>query len=532
MTGSIPATVALMRAVAEHASGAVVLPALDQSLDEESWNAIVPQHPEHPQYGLKKLLDGLGVARSDVKTLPGIDLDTARQSRSAFFSEAMRPSATTARWHQFAATADRNELSSALSGVSLIEAPSAQDEAETVALILREAIETPGRTAALVSPDRLLARRVAIRLEAWGIRVDDSAGRPFAKTVPGAFLALVINAVVSDFAPAETMALLRHPLCRVGFKTFDIRRFARALEISAFRSPYLGRGIGGIIAALDTAEHERDANKRTHMAARRLWKEDCDGARSLVLKVAEAFEPLTDLFATDAAHTLADLAHAHAATAEALATLPDDEAATANDQSPLWQGEAGETATRFFGELLKPETPSVEIHAADYADLYATLLARENVRERTAVHPRISIWGPFEARLQQPDVLIIGSLNEGTWPEAAEPGAWLNRPMRSELGLPSPEVEIGRAAHDFVSLLGAETVYLTRAEKVDGVPTVPSRWLMRVTALLKAWIFSKFSNPISPGSLGRAPVIGSKMHAASVSMRRSRDPTSRCGRAK
>ena len=125
------------------------------------------------------------------------------------------------------------------------------------------------------------------------------------------------------------------------------------------------------------------------------------------------------------------------------------------------------------------------MRAADYADLYATLLSRENVRERTAVHPRVSIWGPFEARLQQPDILILGSLNEGTWPEAAEPGAWLNRPMRRDLGLPSPEEEIGRAAHDFVSLLGAKTVYLTRAEKVDGVPTVPSRWLMRLTALLK-----------------------------------------------
>lgn len=485
VTGSIPATVTLMRAVASHESGAVVLPALDQSLDEGSWNAIAPDHPEHPQFGLKKLLDGLGVARSDVKILPGADVDIARRARSAFFSEAMRPSATTARWHQFAATADRAELGKALSGVSLIEAPSAQDEAETVALILREAIETPGRSAALVSPDRLLARRVAIRLEAWGIRVDDSAGRPFAKTVPGAFLALVINAVVSDFAPAETMALLRHPLCRVGFKTFDIRRFARALEISAFRTPYLGRGIGGIIAALDTAERDRDAKKRTHIAAQRLWKEDCDGARSVVLKVAEAFKPLTDLYATDTMHSLADLARAHATAAEALATLPDEDAVASNGQNPLWQGEAGETATRFFAELLNPETPSVDLHASDYADLYATLLARENVRERTAVHPRISIWGPFEARLQQPDVLIIGSLNEGTWPEAAEPGAWLNRPMRTELGLPSPEEEIGRAAHDFVSLLGAETVYLTRAEKVDGVPTVPSRWLMRVTALLK-----------------------------------------------
>jgi ATP-dependent helicase/nuclease subunit B len=485
VTGSIPATVTLMRAVANHPSGAVVLPALDQSLDEESWGKIVPDHPEHPQFGLKKLLNGLGIARCDVKELPGPGVEPARHARSAFFSEAMRPSATTARWHQFAATADRSEVVNALSGISLIEAPSAQDEAEAVALILRETIETPGRTAALVSPDRLLARRVAIRLEAWGIRIDDSAGRPFSKTVPGAFLALVINAVVSDFAPAETMALLRHPLCRVGFKTFDIRRFARALEISAFRTPYLGRGIGGIIAALDAAERDRDAKKRTHVAAQRLWKEDCDGARSLVLKIAEAFEPLTELYAAGKVHTFAALSRAHAAAAESLAALPDDESPASNGQNPLWQGEAGETAAHFFSELLKPETPNVDLHAVDYADLYATLLARENVRERTAVHPRISIWGPFEARLQQPDVLVVGSLNEGTWPEAAEPGAWLNRPMRDELGLPSPEEETGRAAHDFVSLLGAETVYLTRAEKVDGVPTVPSRWLMRVSALLK-----------------------------------------------
>ncbi len=429
------------------------------------------------------MLDSLGVSRGDVRELPGLDIDASTRARAAFFSEAMRPSATTNLWHGFVTRANRDDVRQSLSGVSLIAAPSAQDEAETIALILREAIETPGRTAALVSPDRLLARRVAIRLESWGIRVDDSAGRPFAKTVSGVFLALVINAVVSKFAPAETMALLRHPLCRLGFKTFDIRKYARALEISAFRRSYLGRGIEGIVAALDHADLDED--RRKHIAAERLWQEDTDGARAVVLKMAVAFKPLTDLYATDDAHTLAGLARAHAAAAEALATLPEDEAATPDPQNPLWQGEAGEMAARFFAELLNPETPTVEIQAEDYADLYATLLARENVRERRPVHPRIAIWGPFEARLQQPDVLVIGSLNEGTWPEAAEPGAWLNRPMRTELGLPSPEEEIGRAAHDFISLLGAKTVYLTRAEKVDGVPTVPSRWLMRVTALLE-----------------------------------------------
>lgn len=494
VTGSIPATVELMRAVIARPAGAIVLPALDQSLDDVGWDSIAPDHPEHPQFGLRKLLDKLGTARSEVRTLPGSEPGAESRTRAAFFSEAMRPSATTNLWHRYAADADKAELTRALSGVSLIEAPSAQDEAETVALILREAVETPGQTAALVSPDRLLARRVAIRLEAWGIRVDDSAGRPFAKTVPGAFLALVIGAIVSDFAPAETMALLRHPLCRLGFKPFDVRRFARALEIMAFRTSYLGRGIEGIKAALESAESAPGERKYQHTAARRLWQEDRDGARVLIERMAAAFQPLILLYEAHDTRPLPEFARAHAAVAEALAALPEDEAPAPEAQNPLWQNEAGETAARFFVKLLDPETPSIDIGAVDYPDLYATLLARENVRERTAVHPRVFIWGPFEARLQQPDIMILGSLNEGTWPEAAEPGAWLNRPMRSELGLPAPEEEIGRAAHDFTSFLGARTVYLTRAEKVDGVPTVPSRWLMRIGALLKGMDLERVLN--------------------------------------
>ena len=60
--------------------------------------------------------------------------------------------------------------------------------------MLREAVETPGGTAMLVSPDRALARRVAARLAAWGLDIEDLGGEPFAKTGPGAFLELVATA--------------------------------------------------------------------------------------------------------------------------------------------------------------------------------------------------------------------------------------------------------------------------------------------------------------------------------------------------
>jgi ATP-dependent helicase/nuclease subunit B len=482
VTGSIPATVELMRAVARLPKGAIVLPGLDPNLDDESWQTIVPDHPEHPQFGLKKLLDSLDLGRGDVRVLAADEASAAGQGRSELMAEAMRPSGTTAKWYGYTRTADKAKLRAALEGVSLIEAPSAQDEAEVVALILREAAETPGRTAALISPDRLLARRVAIRLEAWGIRVDDSAGRPFAKTVPGTFLDLTIAAIAQGFTPADVMALLKHPLTRLGLDPFGVRRAARALEIAAFRDVYLGQGIGGIRAALERAEQDVITGTRREAAVKRLRDDDWKGAPDLVERFEAAFAPLLAVFASGKPEPLGAIADAHMKTAEALARLPEPEADA--DGSPLWREEAGTAAASFFTGLADPELPTLEVPAADYADLYRSLIAGENVRPRVAVHPRLFIWGPFEARLQQTDVVVLGGLNDGTWPEAGEPGPWLNRPMRAALGLPSPEEKIGYAAHDFTSFLGAERVYLTRAQKIDGVPTVPSRWLMRLQALL------------------------------------------------
>jgi ATP-dependent helicase/nuclease subunit B len=482
VTGSIPATVELMRAVAALPNGAIVLPALDMALDEASWDAIVPDHPEHPQFGLKKLLDGLGVERRDVAILPGAGGGSGEAARARLVAEAMRPSGTTERWQAFAEAARKDEERSALNGLSLVEAPTAQDEAEVVSLILREAVEKPGRTAALVSPDRLLARRVAVRLEAWGIKVDDSAGRPFAKTVPGAFLNLILEAVAKGFAPAELMALLKHPLTRLGLDPFAVRRAARALEIAAFRTPYLGEGLDGVAAALERAAQETADKTRRQHAVRRLWPEDWQGARDLVARLKAAVAPLAVAYRDHGQGSLREFAKAHVAVAEAVAQVPA--APGEETRAPLWEGEAGDAAANFFASLVDERLPGLDIAAADYADLYRSLIAGATVRPRVPVHPRVSIWGPFEARLQQTDIVILGSLNDGTWPESADPGPWLNRPMRQTLGLPSPEERIGQSAHDFATLLGSPEVILTRAEKMDGVPTVPSRWLLRLKALL------------------------------------------------
>ena len=98
----------------------------------------------------------------------------------------------------------------------------------------------------------------------------------------------------------------------------------------------------------------------------------------------------------------------------------------------------------------------------------------------------LSILGLLEARLVQPDVVILGGLNEGVWPAAADPGPWLSRPQYQTLKLAPPERRLGLAAHDFAQILCAREVVLVWTRKTGGTPVVPSRWLLRLNAVLQA----------------------------------------------
>ena len=490
VTGSIPATVEVMRAVLSLGDGALVLPGFDTSLTPASFALVSDSAPEHPQHGLARLIQALGVDPVSVRELSNGALSSGKASRRRLVIEAMLPAQETGRWHDLISAAGFDDIRAALADVSLVTAPTAQDEAEAVSLILRKVIEAPGKTAALVSPDRNLARRVAARLETLGIVIDDSAGRPLAKTPSGAFLDLVISAFAEDFAPKALMTLLKHPLLRLSLPVPVVRRAARALEVIAFRTLYLGRGLEGVSAALDAARSEIAEKRRRERALLRLWDPDWEAARDLVVRLDVAYRPLAELVTRSEPVTLTAWASAHAAVADHLArtgatTHEDQRAVTpaTPEISPVWHEEAGSEATKFFQSLALTEKVAPTMSARDYPEFYRGLVAGINVRPSGPVHPRISIWGPFEARLQQPDVVILGSLNDGTWPEAADPGAWLNRPMRARLGLPSPEATIGQSAHDFISQLGADQVFLTRAEKIDGEPKVPSRWLLRLLAL-------------------------------------------------
>ncbi|MYZ47603.1 double-strand break repair protein AddB, partial [Propylenella binzhouense] len=289
-TGSVPATAVLLSAIARLPNGAVVLPGLDAGLDEDGWRAVAepkedPAAAGHPQAGLKRLLSTLGVERADVRSLAAPP--QALRLRERVVSEALRPAATTGRWAGPGAL-PASDKAAALEGVALVEAANEREEALAIAVILRRSIAEGERVAALVTPDRKLARRVAVELRRWDIQVDDSGGVPLGTTPAGIFARLVAEAGLGGMPAGTLLALLKHPNARFGLPAAAAHRAARALERAVLRGPRLAPGSGALRHALRIADavrklspEEREEGARVPRAARTLAPEDWAAAHDL-----------------------------------------------------------------------------------------------------------------------------------------------------------------------------------------------------------------------------------------------------------
>ncbi len=474
-TGSMPATAMLLATIARLPQGAVVLPGLDTDLDDDAWALIggdeeVAPAIGHPQFAMQALIRRIGVARDAVETL-GVP---ARHGREAFVSEALRPAATTQRWQQtlkeqpFAArTAD------ALEDVAVIEAANAEEEALAVAVVLREAAEEPGKTAALVTPDRALARRVLAALGRWQVPVDDSGGDSLADNAAGVFARLAAEVPLRGFEPVTLLALLKHPLFRLGAPAGAHRADVSILERAILHGPRPRPGSAGLSHALATLRRER-AGLHHSDPRKDLGEAQLDRAAAFVAKLAAAAAPLEDLERKN--YPLAALCARHTAVVAALAAE--------NGANVAFAGHDGTALAAAFEDMTTTEAAGgIAAAPGDYPELFRLLIASRVVRRPGMPGSRVRIYGPLEARLQPADRVVLGGLVEGTWPPEMQTDPWLSRPMRHELGLDLPERRIGLSAHDFAQSLGAPEVFLTRAAKVAGAPTVASRFLQRLGAV-------------------------------------------------
>lgn len=441
-TGSIAATRALMRVVARLPKGVVVLPGLDVELDAESWDEVRDQHP---QFALKETLAALNLARTDIPML-GAEKAPGR-ARRVLMREALAPAKKTADWlARLEAAGGAPFVIEGAQGVALLEAATEDEEAGAIALLMREALETPQRTVALVTPDVRLARRVEAKLARWGVQPSVSHGRPLRETTAGALIALLCDLAGDPAEPVALAALLKHPsvvLAAAAART--------VLEHEALRGARKHETLGDL-ATLDTLENFQST-------------------RDLVGAVIDALAPLTAAMARDAI-TLAEFADALTEAAE-----------RAVGGASLWRGADGEAAANVLEEAIAHggELGAMAPYAAPRALL--KLIEGREAPPQAGGDPRVAIWGPLEARLQRRDLMILGSLNEGVWPSPPGDDPFLSRAMRARLGLPSMDARIGLAAHDFAQLANAPDVVMTRSLRRDGSPTLASRWLWRLKTL-------------------------------------------------
>jgi ATP-dependent helicase/nuclease subunit B len=468
-TGTASAAAAVIGAAARAPRGCVVLPGLDLDLSVDAWDAVDEQHP---QGALKRLLDRHGVARDRVsvwrRTAP------APSARRRLIAEALTPPKATADWRDTIDAMARepgDPLAEGMEGLTLITARAEEEAAAVAAVLMREALETPGKTTALVTPDPLFARRVQARLARWGLEADSSAGAPLSITPVGILLSLAADLAGEPFSAGALLALLKHPLVRLGLDERALAGRARMLELHGLRGP----------RPADWAAVERQLARarapRFERPRPEPWLAQVEEGESLLAPLRAALDPWLSLFAGGSAPVDA----AATGLVQAVERLVRD-AAGASDAA--WRGAEGEAAARMLSGLITDGAGLEPLSGPDFARLVSGLLGAEVVRTGGATHPRLFILGAIEARLARADRMILAGMEEGVWPRGAPIDPFLSRPMRKTLGLPPPERRVGLSAHDFAQSACAPEVILLHSERRGGQPSVKSRWLWRLETLV------------------------------------------------
>jgi ATP-dependent helicase/nuclease subunit B len=452
ITTSAKAVARVLRRVARLPNGHVILPGVDLELPDARWDDLSPSTDDspsfarrrnvevHPQFHLKHLLELMGIDRSEIDALP-----TASSAPEAVaISEIFCLPEHSIYWQELPPT--RKSLPHA----KWLEAEDSAQEAKAIALRIRGALEVTGKRVALITPDRELAVRVAGQLYRWGIEVDDSAGIPLLQTPPGTLMLALVDAISSRFSASSILAIAKHPLVFAGTERLDWLGHVRQLDL-ALRGTASGIGLLAITRRLQAARKPNEALIAwwTGFATLLSPLESADG------------QPFEDV----------------------LASLSD--VATALTDGGIWRGASGRELTRNWEDVTASDLST--FGRADATGLVATfkeIFSGAVVRPPYGGHPRVAIYGLLEARLQQADMLICSGLNEGTWPQIAQPDPWLAPAIRRHLKLPTLDRNIGLSAHDLATALGAQEVLLTRARRDRGGPTVASRFLLRIKALM------------------------------------------------
>ncbi len=426
-------------------------------------NLSEPQ-PYHPHYGYSQLLAKAEVNPADISIFAQ-NMPDSRHSHlknreqflwCTFSDDYFMPQENS-----------KTAIADAFQNVSLLECNFRHQEAGSIAVIMREAMEIPSKKVALITPDRNLAALVKAQLRRWDIEIDDSAGEPFFLTPTGSFLKLIADCMMSQFAPLELLSLLKHPFSALHHQPRDIRRIARRFEKAILRkASFKSPGI--------------DA-----------WRQrtDDEEIKDLLKTLKDKSTPFYKIMLQDLA-SLSDLLKTHLQFAIELATTTDEAG-----ERILFKGEIGEAIAKKFQEFIEVADDYPACHPKDYLSIFITFFHDIRVRKTYGYHPRLHILEPEQAQLETYDCVILGGLNAGSWPRHNFSDPWFSQEMRKSCGLPTFAHQAGYEVLHFINMLNSPEVIITRAQKSEGALFMPSPWLQRLQTVFK---ILKLENVLEP----------------------------------
>lgn len=461
-TGAVQSTRGLMRIVARLPKGAIVLPGLDKNMGDE-WKNIARDH-SHPQRSMHDTIGFIGIMREEVKEWGISELPPAHlRARRIILNTALTPREATADWRKTIDRLGTETIKNGLEGLSIIEADTEDEEATAIALEMRQSLDEQGQTCALITPSSDIARRVASKMQKWGVELDVSSGIGVGETRLGIYLKLIGEFILDYGNPVVLAALLAHPYCHFGLSAWDKKVCATSFELGLLRGARKHQTIDDLI----NLAQEKDEKS---------WR-DARAKQDEALKLLQNIKNFAvEIETVKASHDLASVAKTLLFACEKIAQNRD------TDGGFIYKGEAGNALGAFFAELLENGGDFTPKDLPDGINIINSLLTNVVVRPR-GTNPYLAIIGPLEARLLSFDKIILAGLDEGVWPKPPDTDPFLSRPMREKLGLQSRDLRLGLSAHDFAQLASGKRVIITRAARRTGSPSVPSRFLWRLKTL-------------------------------------------------
>ncbi len=465
-TGSLVPISYMLRFVSKMDRGYLILPGLDKNISDKDFEILTSDYPKtnqnHPQYGLLKLIKGLGLKISDVPNLPLYkDYDVADIDRELLSSHIMISSEMNDDWSNLPKL-----KKDVLTGVSEICLDTDSDEVFAIAGLLRKAV-FENKKALLITPDRKIAKSVANELKRWNIRVDDSAGIPASDTITGNYIILVLKMLYDDFSPYSILSVLKHEYTHLGYEKEVLEKLIYNLEEKVLRGKITFNNLDKMISVASNYPPVHD----------------------LLLKIKNLSEGMYNKMFDVKSYNLYDLLYEHLHLVESFVSGPNIES-----KKVLWNSDLHNDLSSELSELLtslleiKQEENKIAIDkmtAQAYFVFISNYLLSLSLRPKINSHPNIAIMNSIEARLLTADLYIMAGLVEDTFPSITSDDPWMSRPMKAKFKLPLPERKIGLSSHDFVEFFCKKNVIMTHATKVNGQNTITSRWLTKLSAIEK-----------------------------------------------